>query len=167
MALFPLPDIITLESVGGDWDRYLEAIYQEFVDCVATANLTFRELPLSCPRKPEFNGMHYSFWHLITEDLERTRNDEDRTPDMRRCERVSWLAHILSHADDPEAGIKCWENRRGSNTHVVLWVEEESFVIILAKRKTYYVLKTMYCHGKRKGENLLKEWQGSTDPRKN
>jgi len=71
MALFPLPDIITLESSGGDWDRYLEAIYQEFVDRVAKASLTFRELPLSCPRKPEFNGMHYSFWHLITEDRER------------------------------------------------------------------------------------------------
>lgn len=47
------------------------------------------------------------------------------------------------------------------------WVEEENFVIILAKRKNYYVLKTMYRHGRRKGENLLKEWNESEDPRKN
>jgi hypothetical protein len=40
--------------------------------------------------------------------------------------------------------ILWWENRRGSNTHVVLWFRAEKFAVILAKRKDYYLLKSAY-----------------------
>jgi hypothetical protein len=166
MALFPLPPLITLNQYGGDWERYSAAIYKEFVDNVVNAGLTFLGLPLSYQRLPEFQGMHYSFWHLITEDKERTRSDEDRIPDMRRCERVSWIAHIIRNAGESDSGIRCWENERHGNKHIVLWLEEERFLIILAKRKEYVLLKTMYCHSEWKVRKLAKECAESKDPRK-
>lgn len=155
-----------MEEHGNDWDNYCKAIYQEFMDNVVRKNLTFQGLPLSYQRNPEFQRMHCSFWHLITEDREHTYQDKDRTPDMRRCERVSWIAHIINHADDPKHGVKCWENKRGSNKHVVLWIKEEKFLIILARRKTYFLLKTIYCHNERKVQKLREEQDNNKDPRK-
>ncbi|MGB9152008.1 MAG: hypothetical protein WCD70_02860 [Alphaproteobacteria bacterium] len=166
MGLFPLPDIMLLENHKGDWESYRIAIYQEFMEHVVRANHSFLGLPISYQRNPEYLGMHCSFWHLITEDLEKTHRDEDRTPDMRRCERVSWIGHILRHATDPQSGILCWENKRGANAHVVLWIKEEDFVIILAKRKSYYLLKTIYQHNQWAKEKLEAEHQRYLDPRK-
>lgn len=165
MPLFPLPSLITLDQYGGDWDRYRAAIYQKFLDNVVNAKLTFLGLPLSYQRQPEFQGMHYSFWHLITEDHEKTFRDEDRIPDMRRCERISWIAHIIRHADNLGEGVKCWENKRGSNKHIVLWVEKERFLIILARRREYILLKTIYCHNEWKARSLAEEHAQSNDPR--
>ena len=166
MGLFPLPDLMLLQDFGGDWDRYRAAIYQEFLDNVVRADHKFLGLPISYPRTPEYLGMHCSFWHLITEDLGKTFRDEDRTPDMRRCERVSWIGHVLRHANDPLSGALCWENKRGSNTHIVLWIKEEDFVIILARRTKYYLLKTIYQHNQWTRKKLEKEHGENSDPRK-
>ncbi len=166
MSLLPLPNMLLFEQHGNDWDAYRIVIYKHFMDNVVQANLTFLGRRISYPRIPEYLGMHCSFWHLITEDRERTRRDEDRTVDFRRCERVSWLAHVLRCASDPDSGVLCWENKRGQNTHVALWVKEENFLVILAKRKDYYLLKTMYVHSDGKKKDLEKEQGASRDPRK-
>ncbi len=133
----PLPDLLPFH---GDWAAYEEALYRVFVDEVVRSGLTFRGVRVFCQFRPPTRGKHYGFWHLISEG----ETEEDRVPDLRRCERIRWVPWVIRSAE-ADAGVSWWENRRGSNTHVVLWVEEEDFVVVLAKRSDYYLLKTAYC----------------------
>ena len=166
MPLYPLPDLMLLGDHGGDWDLYQDSLYQHFVDTVVEANLTFLGLPVTCPRHPEMNGMHSSFWHLISDDVNKKRIDTERIVNIRRCECVSWIGHTIKEAQDKNGGVDCWENKRGRDTHTVLWLEQENFLVVLAKRSNYYVLKTCYKHGNgNKRKQLLKERAVNQDPR--
>jgi len=48
-------------------------------------------------------------------------------------------------------------NERFNNTHVVIWHEEESFAVVLAKRKGYYVLKTCYLVRSKRAKDFERE----------
>ncbi len=137
---------------GGVWTDYVETIYKIYVDQIANAALTFQTLPIRCKYVPATNGKHFGFWHVISEG----ESEEDRLPDFRRCERITWIAYLTSNADT-DADITWWENKRGSDTHVVIWHEAENFVVILAKRKDYYLLKTAYCPKSHRAKTFVKE----------
>jgi hypothetical protein len=103
-------------------------------------------LRVSARYQPATRGKGFSFWHVISEAPSRdNRNEDDRVPNIRRCERIRWIAWAIEQASRGEAGFNWWKNRRGRDTHVVIWAEDRDFVVILAKRRDYYVLKTAYC----------------------
>ncbi|MBF0423593.1 MAG: oxidoreductase [Magnetococcales bacterium] len=123
----------------GDWSKYVEEVYQAFLDDVVNGVLTIDRLPVSCQFRPPSQGKHFAFWHMVSEG----KQEEDRIPDFRRCERIRWIAWVISnHRTHPD--ISWWKNRRGSNTMLVLWYEPEDFAVILAERKGYWLLKTAY-----------------------
>ena len=162
MSLYPLPNLLQLNDYNGNWKNYQQAVYQEFLDSIVN-KLTFLGLPVSCRYFEPINGMHRSFWHLITENPDRSKNDEERTPDMRRCERIKWIAHIITYCNDCK--ISCWENKRKGNKNIVIWLESENYMIILSKRKDYYLLTTAYTHGNRKKKVNISEREKNIDPR--
>jgi len=105
-------------------------------------------------RYPLEQGKEATFWHLISEgDIEK-----DRLPDLRRCERIRWPRPTIEHATN--VGVKVWRNQRGGETRVCIWCEAAEFLVVLAKRSTYYLLWTAYPvveeHRKRK---LRKEYE--------
>jgi hypothetical protein len=156
----PLPELLPFH---GDWPAYEDEIYRVFVGEVVRSGLTFRGLKVTCQYRPPSKGKHFGFWHLISEG----DTEEDRTPDLRRCERIRWVAWLIRNAEFHD-GVSWWENRRGSNTHVVLWLEEEDFVVVLAKRRDYYLLRTAYCVEKsHRRRSLQRErdrfWQAQKD----
>lgn len=117
---------------------------------------------------PESKRKGYGFWHLISEAPDQGNRDEDeRIPDLRRCERVRWVAWCIQNAH--EAGFSWWENERGRETHVVIWAEEHDFAVVLAKRLTqqgprFYLLKTAYClrsHAIRKFTKERDAWRAA------
>lgn len=163
MSLYPLPPLILLKEYSGDWESYKQAVYQIFMESIVD-KLTFLGLPVSCRYFQPIGGMHRSFWHLITENPEESQNDEDRVPDIRRCERIHWLAHIITNCMDQK--VACWENKRGSNTNVVLWLQPEKYIVILSKRRGYYLLTTAYLHRESKIKVNIKEMKTNRDPRK-
>lgn len=128
-----------LRIFSGDWQAYEDALYEIYLDSVVRAGITFQGLPVKSQYRPETKGKGFSFWHLISEGS----REEDRTPDLRRCERIHWYSWVINNAETIE-DISWWENRRGTNTHVVLWLESESFAVVLAKRNGYYLIKTAY-----------------------
>lgn len=151
MSLNKSPELITLQSYKGDWKTYVDVIYQIYLNEVVNGKLTFENLPIRCQYRPATHGKHFGFWHLISEG----KTEDDRTPDLRRCERIRWIAYIIKNINLPE--ISYWENKRGNNKHVVLWLEKENFIVILAKRHDYFLLKTIYVHNNKKTEKLRKE----------
>lgn len=160
MSLFPLPDLILFENFRGNWDCYQQALYQIFLDEI-DRKLSFLDLPIKCRYFEPISNMHRSFWHLITSG---PLDDEERIIDFRRCERVSWIPHLILNAYSSE--ILCWENKRNSNTNTVLWLPQEQYMIVLSNRKDYYLLTTAYTHDKRKGDTNQKESVVYRDPRK-
>ena len=131
-----LPDLVFFES---DWSSYEDCLYQIFLTDIVNAKLCFKGLPISCQYRPATKDKHFGFWHVISEG----EVEDDRTPDLRRCERIRWIAYLITQVETNN-DISWWENRRGTNKHVVIWHELENFVVILAKRKDYYLLKSAY-----------------------
>lgn len=151
----PLPDLL---DFTGDWNAYVDEVYQAFLDDIVNGNLVFQEMKISCQYRPPTMGKHFGFWHVISEGDE----EEERTPDLRRCERIRWIAYLIANAVSSDE-ISWWENKRGRNTHVVIWHEMGNFVVILAKRKDYYLLKTAYCVQTNRSRRFIRErdkfWQ--------
>lgn len=52
-----------------------------------------------------------------------------------------------------------WENKRKQNTHIVIWFRRENYVVILAKRKDYVLLRTAYIVEPHRARKLEREWQ--------
>lgn len=148
-----------------DWLTYEDAIYAVYLRTVAHAGLRFCDRPVRVRFRPETKRKGYGFWHLISEAPDqKNRNEDARIPDLRRCERMHWIAWCIRNAN--EEGFSWWENQRGRETHVVIWAEAHDFVVILAKRLDtngvgYYLLKTAYCpraHTIRKLEKERDAW---------
>lgn len=144
-----LPDLMPLQ---GEWADYVNAIYHVYVEQVADGGLTFNSLRITCQFRPESQGKHFGFWHVISEG----DSENDRLPDLRRCERITWIAYLIANVGT-DADITWWENKRGTNTHVVIWHEAENFVVILAARNGYYLLKSAYCPESHRAKTFIKE----------
>jgi len=149
-----LPELVPFH---GDWPRYVEELYRIYQAEIVHGGLIFRGLPVKSQYRPPSAGKGFGFWHVISDG----HVEDDRLPDLRRCERIRWIAWLITHAETrPE--ISWWENRRGSNTHVVIWLEEEDFAVVLAKRQGYYLLKTAYVvkpHRKKTFRRERAAWQ--------
>lgn len=141
------PDLMPFAGYPS-WDAYEDAIYAVYLETVAHAGLTFCGHRVNVRAHPETKRKGYGFWHLITEAPDQqNRNEDDRIPDLKRCERVRWVTWCIQNAD--EAGFSWWENTRQRETHVVVWAEAHDYAVVLAKRTLreprYYLLKTAYC----------------------
>ena len=69
--------------------------------------------------------------------------EDDRTPDLRRCERIRWVRWVIENGDaHPE--IDEWQNTRKNEVNTLLWFREE-YLVVLAQRQDYWLLRTAYC----------------------
>lgn len=133
------PDLLLLAAFDGDWQAYEAELYRIFLNEIARGGLNFRSWPIRCRRIPEAQGRWASFWHLVQEG----RIEDERTPDLRRCERIRWVRWVVENAT-AHAEIDEWQNSRGTETNTLLWYREE-YLVILAQRRDYWLLKTAYC----------------------
>lgn len=132
------PDLLLFQNFGGDWKKYEKELNRIFTEEIAWGSLRFRNRPVNCRRIPETGGRWASFWHLIQEG----REEDERTPDLRRCERLPWIPWVINNAiTHPE--IDGWQNKRGSETNSLLWYREE-YLVVLSQRQGYWLLKTAY-----------------------
>lgn len=132
-------DLPELFPFHGDWATYVEQLYEIYLNEIVHSGITFKGLPVKSQYRPPTDGKGYGFWHVVSDGPV----EEDRLPDLRRCERIRWISWVIRMAVTDDR-IKWWENKRRNNTHVVLWLESHEFAVILAKRQNYYLLKTAY-----------------------
>ena len=133
------PDLVLFDAFGGDWSAYETELHRFFLNEVAGGGLQFRGVSVRCRRRPEAGGRWASFWHLVQEG----RVEDDRTPDLRRCERIRWVRWVIENAG-AHSKIDEWQNTRGTETNTLLWYCEE-YLVVLAQRQDYFLLKTAYC----------------------
>lgn len=133
-----LPDLIAFNDYGGDWSAYEDGLYKVFVRDVLQHDLRFRGAKVTARRNPEHERKWAGFWHLISEG----RVEDDRLPDLRRCERLTWIRWVIENADASD-DVDVWENRRGRETNTLLWLQE-AFLVVLSSRSENFLLKTAY-----------------------
>lgn len=133
-----LPEIEPFSKYDGDWNKYLEALYIFFKNDFIKSKPSFRGRRLGLKKHPIEKGKEATFWHLISEG----KAEEERIPDLRRCERIRWPRPVIENNND--SGVKVWENKRKSETRIILWLEEEEYLVVLADRKKYILPWTAY-----------------------
>ena len=149
----PLPPLVKLGDCDGKWKSYIEAVFAEFYRDFICSQPKFRGKKVCCRRDPIYDGKEAGFWHCTSEGS----SEQNRTPDLRRCERIRWMRYALEHAE--EDGIDCWTKKHGNAIRHLVWLREE-FLVILEERRggsdcvRYYQLITAFCtpeaHRKRK-----------------
>ena len=86
-----LPEIIKLSDYSGDWNKYLIVIYRIFKRDFFKSPPKFEKKKVCVLVKPITDGKECGFWHLISEG----KVEENRTTDLRRCERINWPKPII------------------------------------------------------------------------
>ena len=133
------PDLVPFNAFGGDWQAYEAALFGIFLAEIARGGMVFGGIPVNCRRLPETAGKWASFWHLVQEG----RVEDDRLPDLRRCERIRWVRWVIENAG-ADAGVDIWQNTRGVEVNTLLWFREE-YLVVLGQRQGYWLLRTAYC----------------------
>ena len=154
-----LPKLITLSDYGGKWPAYLDAIYEVFYNNFVRSKPNYPGKRFALKRLPITLNKEATFWHLIQEG----NVEEDRTPDLRRCERIGWPRPIIEAIQSDK--VQVWRNIRGKNERIVIATKDFSYVVILDDREDYVLLWTAYCveheHRRRKLEREFEEWRKS------
>lgn len=151
-----LPPLVLLRDHGGEWERYLEAVYAWFKQDFINSKPVFQGRRLGLKRHPFSDGKEATFWHMTSEG----KDEENRLPDLRRCERIRWPKQVIEHDTDP--AIKVWRNQRGREERVCLWLVPENYLVILTDRGEYILPWTAYLveqpHQQRKLQKEFEEY---------
>ena len=133
-----LPDIITLEEYGGDFSSYLEAVYAIFRRDFVDSRPVFEGTRLGLKKHPFIDGKEYTFYHFTHDgDIEK-----ERLPNLRRLERISFPRPMIDNSTHPF--LKVWRNKRGTNERILIFHEDESYLIVLEDRGDFILPWTAY-----------------------
>lgn len=137
-----------LYNSENDWLTYENTIYQIFKHDFLDSRPYFEGKEVSVRTYPKENGKENAFYHVTCEDYFK---NNDRIPDLRRCERIRWIKAFIENykcniSECPACeGIKVWKEPYKSNKERVhLLLEEERYIVILEPRKNYCLLITAY-----------------------
>src|SRR5579864_6331534 len=102
-----------------------------------------------CRRDPIYDGKEAGFWHCTSVG----KTEDDRIPDLRRCERIEWLRAIIENCDDTR--VERWTTEKKGDCRHYLWFNEE-YLISLGVRKNYWQLITAFCTEKEHSRKKLR-----------
>lgn len=85
-----------MEEYGGNYQAYIDAIYDVFFRDFIQHKATFGSNKLNLMFKPLQQNRAYAFYHMT-----HVGEDEDnRLPDFRRCERMPWAGPTIEQAEE-------------------------------------------------------------------
>lgn len=158
-----MPALVLLEDYSGDPKLYIEGLYLIFKKDFIENKLHYNNKKVSYIRFPEFDGKPYTFWHIISEG----KVENERLPDLRRCERIKWPRVIIENNSDK--GIKVWKNKRRNKkgkkqNRICLCLGNWEYIVVLAVRKKFLILWTAYpISTKRRKFQLRREYEESVE----
>jgi len=132
------PDLLYLNDYNGDFGAYFNSVYDIFEAHFIKSNPLFMGIRVSAQRLPLVDNIHRTFYHITHEG----EDENNRTPDFRRMERIRFPKFIIESCPHPDLLI--WENIRGRDTRILIFNEATSYLIVLTKRNGYYLFWTAY-----------------------
>ena len=152
------PELVLLESCGGDWERYCDRVYGEFHRDFVASRPTFHGRWVGVSRNRVVKRKEVAFWHCISAG----EVEADRLPDLRRCERIRWPRKMLEAVGTGR--VKWWRRRRGAKRRAYVALADFSYLVVLEEMSSHCVLVTAYPideeHERRK---LRTEFDGAPD----
>lgn len=138
-----LPERIYLDEYGGNYQRYIDAIYDVFKRDFIKSKPKFGSHFLNLKFNPLFQERAYTFYHMT----HKGEIEQERIPDLRRCECLSWAKPCIENVEN--WNLKFWrQSRIRSNNRVCIWLESEiindNYFIVLEVRETYVLLWTAF-----------------------
>ena len=137
-----LPELVLFKDHNGQWEEYVEAIFQFYRESFVKSRPNFRDQLVYVRHHPAHDGKGATFWHIVSEGKE----EEERIPDLRRCERIRWPRPMIerNNLDD----VKIWETqrpfRKRVQTRVNLALNDFSYMIVLGMHPRGFDLVTAY-----------------------
>lgn len=149
-----MPNLIYLADYNNDFSAFFEAAYEIFTNAFILRPTYFNGVRVGLKKHPMVDDKECTFYHVThCGDIEK-----ERTPDIRRIERIRYPSFIIHNNN--HSSIKVWQNRRGKDERILLFHEDENYLVVLCKRKGFLLFWTAYLietnHTKRK---LLKEYE--------
>lgn len=136
-----LPHKIHLTDFSGNYSKYIDAIYAVFERDFIKHKSKFGSHKLNLKFHPIFQSRAYTFYHMTHEG----EIEEDRTPDLRRCECMPWARPAIENTE--RWNLKFWRQERKGKQRICILVEtsdDVDYFIILDIRSTYILLWTAF-----------------------
>lgn len=137
-----LPALIFFEQYKGNWEAYIHAVYLFFHKDFVDSRPFFERLPIFVRYHPAHQEKGATFWHLVSEG----EKEEERTPSIRRCERIRWPRPLIENINDKEVKvwetIRPWKNQQQRRINFAL--EDFSYIVVIAENKRGFDLVTAY-----------------------
>lgn len=136
-----LPGLVQIAEYGGNWERYLESIYQIFRKDFIESQPVFRGSRVLAINPKRAQGKEATFWHIISEG----KDEEERNPDFERCKRIRWPRSIIEKGYT-EPILKIWESSRGRESRVLirLTFADNDYLVVLIHHAGKVFLLTAY-----------------------
>jgi hypothetical protein len=154
-----LPELVCLNDFGGNYQKYIDAVYAIFEQDLIKNRPKFGSYKLSLKSLPLFQQRSYSFYHLTHQG----DNETERIPDLRRCERIGWVKPTIENTEN--WNLKFWEQSRNGKSRLCIQLSVEDdvdYFVILDVRVNCVLIWTAfvaeYEHEKRKKEKEYQNW---------
>ncbi len=138
-----LPELVCVDP----WTNITyDMLYEIFCRDIRDHNLRYFDNSVWIFREME-DGREKIFWHLTTRSEKKIKIprrkkkfyppdqiylNEERYPDLRRCERLPWVRALIEQAGDEE--MLTWDYEEGDlNIHTYLWLIHFDFAVIMKK----------------------------------
>ena len=106
--------------------------HRNSTDCIPSQEMGYKETPDYTRTGSMFLA------HVISEGIA----EDDRTPDMRRCERIGWIRPMVDSCQTDR--VRCWRNMRNGRERIVIALPDFSYVVVLQENREYVMLWTAY-----------------------
>lgn len=143
-----LPDILECENKV-DIQNYMDKLYKIFTDDYLISRPIFKGKKVFIRKEPRDGNKEHTFIHLTHEDFFHKSGDpNDRVPDFRRSERLSWTRKIIENykcsVDNECEKILYWEELFRGYKRINLLYKDERFLVVLEERDYCYLLITSF-----------------------
>ena len=112
----------------------IEMFKRDFV----TTRPIFEGKPLALKKFPLVAGREYTFYHLTQEG----EDEDNRQFSIDRAECIPFPRPMIDNISHPY--LKVWSNTRNGKERILVYHEQESYLVILEKRDGYALLWTAY-----------------------
>ena len=75
------------------------------------------------------DGKELIFWHLTHRE---DKDSGERLPDLRRCERLTWVKSMISNSEKHE--VWAWDYKEGDGSiKTYIWLKDFDFLVLMKK----------------------------------
>lgn len=135
-----LPEIITLDDYHGDYVAYQNFLYNVYKRDIKSG-LIYNNLRISMRSHPRYLDKEESFYHFTCK--ENKHGDDERLPDLRRCERLGWIKPTIMTDHTNLCSFDCLKiYEKKGKTHLLNF--EDRYLVVLDLRSTYILLVTAF-----------------------